>query len=257
MSNCLLNNDCICELDKMVDNGIKVHLTVTSPPYYNARDYSHWDSYDDYLDWLMCVFRRIYNITEDGRMCCVNVSPVIEPRQNRNMESVRYPIPFDLTYLMRKIGWKFIEDIIWLKPEGSAPNRNGCFFRHRKPVAYKPNVVTEYILVFQKPMKGLIDKILRKTPTDILQKSLVGDDYERSNVWKINPETKIDHPAPFPLELPSKLIQYYSFVNDIVLDPFAGSGTTCLASKTLDRRYIGIEQNEKYFKLAQLRLKQK
>lgn len=170
------------------------------------------------------------------------------------MESVRYPIPFELACIMSKIGWKFIEDIIWLKPEGSAPNRNGGFFRHRKPVAYKPNVITEYVLVFQKPMKGLIDNILRKTPNDIMERSLVGDGYERSNVWRINPETKVDHPAPFPIELPSKLIQYYSFVEDIVLDPFAGSGTTCVAAKQLDRKYIGIEKIESYCELSEKRL---
>ena len=252
--NILINGDCIKEMTKLSSDGIKVQLTVTSPPYFNARDYSHWKSYDDYLLWLQSVFSLVYDITEDGRMCCVNVSPVIEPRLKRSMESTRYPLPFDLTYTMCKMGWKFIDDIIWEKPEGSVPNRNAKFFTHRKPMAYKPNSVTEYILVFQKPMNGLIDKILRNTPKDIMNKSLVPDGYERTNIWRFNPETKSKHPAPFPIELPKKLIQYYSFVGDTVLDPMMGSGTTCLASKNLDRNYIGIERNEEYFNLAKERL---
>jgi DNA modification methylase len=121
-------------------------------------------------------------------------------------------------------------------------------------VAYKPNSVTEYILVFQKPMNGLIDKILKKTPKDVLEKSLVKGDYERTNIWRFNPETKSEHPAPFPIELPQKLIEYYSFVGDIVLDPLMGSGTTCLAAKNKDRKYIGIEKKREYFDIAEKRL---
>lgn len=254
MDNYLYNNDCIEELFNLRSAGTKVQLTVTSPPYYNAREYSHWETYDDYLGFLISVFSLVYDITEDGRMCCVNISPIIEPRLKRSMESKRYPIPFDLTYHMCKMGWKFIDDIIWEKPEGSAPNRNAKFFYHRKPVAYKPNVVTEYILIFQKPMNGLIDKILKNTPDDILSKSLVPDGYERTNIWKFNPETRSKHPAPFPIELPTKLIQYYSFVNDTVFDPFMGSGTTCLAAKNLDRYYIGVEKDEGYFNMAEKRI---
>ena len=76
----------------------------------------------------------------------------------------------------------------------------------RKPMMYKPNVVTEYILVFQKPMDGLIDKILKRTLTEVMERSLVEGEYDRSNVWKMNPERKNGHPAPFPLELPERLI---------------------------------------------------
>ena len=82
----------------------------------------------------------------------------------------------------------------------------------------------------------------------------VHDEYERTNVWRFNPETKSAHPAPFPMELPQKLIQYYSFVGDIVLDPFAGSGTTCLAAKKLDRNYIGIELDNEFFANMEKRL---
>ena len=253
--NRIICGDCIEEMLNLHLQGVNVQLTVTSPPYYNAKEYSHWNSYEEYMEWLVSVFKKVYDITEDGRMCCVNVSPVIEPRIDRNHESKRHAIPFDLTYHMCQMGWKFIEDIIWEKPEGSVPNRNGGFYRNRKPMAYKPNSITEYILVFQKPMKGLIDKILRKTPKDIMNKSLVGDDYERTNIWRFNPETKSEHPAPFPLELPQKLIQYYSFVEEVVLDPFMGSGTTCLAAKENNRYYIGIEKCNEYYIMSKKRLK--
>ena len=252
--NVIYCDDCLERLAMMKDEDSKVQLTVTSPPYFNARDYSQWNTYEAYLSWIKAVFSLVYDVTEDGRMCCINVSPVLEPRISRNNESKRYPIPFDITHIMCEMGWKFIEDIIWEKPEGSVPNRNGGFFQHRKPLAYKPNSITEYILVFQKPMNGLIDKILRKTPTDILNASLVVGEYERTNVWRINPETKSKHPAPFPLEIPLKLIQYYSFVGDVVLDPLMGSGTTCLAAKQSGRSYVGIEKCQEYYEMANNRL---
>ena len=83
---------------------------------------------------------------------------------------------------------------------------------------------------------------------------MVNENYERTNVWNINPETKSKHPAPFPIELPQKLIKYYSFVNDTVLDPLMGSGTTCMAAKNNNRKYIGIEKCQEYFNIAQERL---
>lgn len=250
----IILGDCIDVLGELRSEGGKVQLTVTSPPYFNARDYSKWSTYEEYMEWMVSVFKMVYDVTDEGRMCCINVSPVIQPRPGRNGESVRLPIPFDTVGIMCGMGWKFIEDIIWVKPEGSVPNRNGGFFRHRKPMAYKPNSVTEYILVFQKPMHGLIDSILRKTPSDIMERSLVRGDYERTNVWMINPETHSEHPAPFPIGVPERLIMYYSFAGDTVLDPMAGSGTTCLAAKNLDRHYIGIEKSNEYIQIAIKRL---
>ena len=105
---------------------------------------------------------------------------------------------------MEEIGFEFLEDIIWMKPDGSAPNRNGGFYRHRKPIAYKPNIVTEYILVFKKPAPFLIDKVIKN-------ESLVADGYERTNVWQFNPDTSNWHPAPFPEALAERVIKYYSF----------------------------------------------
>lgn len=119
---------------------------------------------------------------------------------------------------------------------------------------YKPNIINEYILVFQKPMNGLIDKIIRQYKLVDNGESKVEGDYERSNVWYINPETKSKHPAPFPLELPTKLISYYSYKNDTVLDIFMGSATTGVSCVNLNRNFIGIELDENYFNMSCKRL---
>jgi DNA modification methylase len=231
-----------------------IDLVVTSPPYYNAREYSSWDTYESYIEWLTNVFTLIYRKLKDGRMCCVNISVIIDPRLNRQSESRRIPIPFHFVCLAEKIGYKFLEDIIWVKPEGAAKNRNGGFYRSRQPVQYKPNIVNEYILVFQKSCNFLIDNILRSYSEDIKTRSYIGDDYDRSNVWYMQPETSSEHPAPYPVELCNKLIRYYSFVNDVVLDPFMGSGTTGVACKLLDRNFIGIELVEDYYNIAKDRI---
>ena len=89
----IINQDCLTGIKKL-DNGT-VHLTWTSPPYYNAKAYSEWATYEDYLDFLREVFTEVYRVTEQGRMCIVNLSPVIVPRKNRNSESKRLPIPYD------------------------------------------------------------------------------------------------------------------------------------------------------------------
>lgn len=104
-----------------------VHLTFTSPPYYNARDYSIYISYQAYLDFLDEVFRAVHRVTKEGRFLIVNTSPVIIPRVSRAHASKRYPIPFDLHARLVQAGWEFIDDIIWLKPESSVKNRNAGF----------------------------------------------------------------------------------------------------------------------------------
>jgi DNA modification methylase len=252
--NKIYNENCLDLINKINDNSI--HLICTSPPYFNVKEYSNWDTYDDYLNFLKNVFEKCFRILKEGRMCVVNISTIIQPRISRNHESKRIPLPFHFVHIMEDIGFKFLEDIIWVKPEGSAKNRNGGFFRHRQPVAYKPNVVNEYIFVFQKPMKGLIDKIVRSYKGEIKQKSLVEDGYERTNVWYMNPETNSKHPAPFPEELSDKIIKYYSYVGDIVFDPFMGSGTTAISCRKLNRNYIGSEIHKEYIDLANERLKQ-
>ena len=250
--NKIYNMDCLEGMKEIENNYIK--LIVTSPPYYNAKDYSHWDTYQDYLIWLEEVFTECYRVLNDGRICCVNISVIIEPRAKRSEESKRIALPFHFVNIMESIGFKFLEDIIWVKPEGAVKNRNGRFSLDRQPVQYKPNVVNEYILVFQKPMKGLIDKIVRSYTGEIKQNSLIADGYERTNIWYMNPETKSKHPAPYPQELSDKCIRYYSYINDTILDPFMGSGTTAIACINTNRNYIGFELNKEYYEIAKNRI---
>ena len=178
----IVNSCCIKGLTDMKNENKKIHLTITSPPYYNVKDYVTYTDYKEYLNTLKNVFTLIYEITEDGRMCCVNLSNILIQRENRNSESSRIPLAFHFVPLMEEIGWKFIEDIIWIKPEGAAKNRNGGFFQHRQPVAYKPNIINEYIFIFQKPSKFLIDKIVRSYDAITSLNSKVDDGYERTNI---------------------------------------------------------------------------
>ena len=250
----IYNKDCIKYMQE-IDNDV-IDLTITSPPYYNAKSYSQYNNYDEYLNFLKEVFTLVYEKTKSGRMCIVNISCVIEARKSRSTSSTRFAIPFHFVPLMENIGWKFLEDIIWLKPEGSASNRNGNFFRERQPVMYKPNVINEYIFVFQKPAKFLIDKIIKEYKAKDEGKSLILGDYERTNIWYNNTETAKNkkHSAPFPIQIPTKLVQYYSFVGDTVFDPFMGSGTTGLACINTDRKFIGTEMDKEYFEVSKERL---
>lgn len=231
------NEDCVTTMERMSDNSLD--LIVTSPPYFNAKDYSQYESVLDYMKQMENIFTVAFEKMKQSRMCIVNISPVLVQRESRNKQSYRIPLPFYFVPMMEKVGFEFLEDIIWVKPDGAAPNRNGGFFNHRKPVAYKPNIVTEYVLVFKKPAPFLIDKIIKN-------ESLVADGYERTNVWKINPTTKSWHPAPFPDDLAERLIKYYSYENDLIYDCFAGSGTVGKVGYKLNRNVILSELSTEY-----------
>jgi len=223
------------------------HLTFTSPPYYNARDYSIYPSYKAYLNFLEEVFKLTYEKTKEGRFLIVNTSPVIVPRISRQYASKRYPIPFDIHHFLMEMGWEFIDDIIWEKPEASVKNRNAGFLQHRKPLAYKPNARTEYLMVYRKQTDKLIDWNIRQYDWETVKESKVKDGYETSNVWEIDPKFDRVHSAVFPVDLCKRVIEYYSFKGDLVFDPFAGSGTFGRTAKHLDRYFFLTEQEPKYF----------
>lgn len=223
------------------------HLTFTSPPYYNARNYSIYKSYQEYLNFLEEVFCLTHQKTKEGRFLIVNTSPVIVPRVSRQHASKRYPIPFDVHGFLVKTGWEFIDDIVWEKPETSVKNRNAGFLQHRKPLAYKPNPVTEYLMVYRKETDKLIDWNIRQYNRKTIGDSKVKDGYETSNVWKIQPKSDKVHSAVFPADLCQRVIQYYSFRGDLVFDPFAGSGTFGRTAQTLGRFFFLAERERKYF----------
>jgi DNA modification methylase len=232
-----------------------VHLTFTSPPYYNARDYSIYPSYKTYLEFLEKVFKETYRITKEGRFLVLNTSPIIIPRVSRSHSSKRYPIPFDIHPFLVDIGWDFIDDIVWVKPEASVKNRIGGFQQHRKPVAYKPNSVTEYLMVYRKSTEKLIDWNIRQYDWQTVKESKVPEGYETTNVWKIDPCFDKVHSAIFPIELCKRVIQYYSFKGDLVFDPFGGSGTVGKTAKSLDRLFFLTEQESKYFEYMKTKAK--
>ena len=231
-----------------------IHLTFTSPPYYNARDYSIYQSYNEYLEFLFKVFKEIHRITAEGRFFVINTSPIIIPRASRQFASKRYPIPFDIHRFIIEAGFEFIDDIIWAKPEASVKNRNGGFKQHRKPLAYKPNTVTEYVMVYRKKTGRLIDWNIKQYNCDIVDKSKVKNEYETTNLWKIDPTYDKVHSATFPVELCKRIISFYSYIGDTVFDPFAGSGTVGRVALDNERYCFLTEINPEYFKRIKTRI---
>jgi len=223
-----------------------IHLTFTSPPYYNARDYSIYQSYDEYLSFLERVFKEVHRVTKEGRFFVLNTSPIIIPRISRAHASKRYPIPYDIHPLLVKMGWEFIDDIVWVKPEACVKNRNAGFFQHRKPLAYKPNAVSEMLMVYRKKTDKLIDWNIWQYSWDKVKKSKVMDKYETTNIWRIDPTFDKVHSAVFPLELCNRVVKFYSFVGDLIFDPFAGSGTLGKAAINLNRNFFLTEIEIKY-----------
>lgn len=226
-------------------------LIFTSPPYFNAKpQYSEYVDYQEYLDFMRKVILRVHAILSEGRFFVINVSPVLIRRTSRATSSKRIPIPFDLHIIFDSIGFEFIDDIIWIKPEGAGWNlgRGRRFKADRQPLQYKPVPVTEYVLVYRKKTDKLIDWNLRKHHDSMLiEKSKINGDYDVTNVWNIHPAHSKIHPAVFPEELAKKVITYYSFKDDLVLDPFAGIGTVGSVAFRLDRRFLLIDNEPKYF----------
>lgn len=237
-----------------------VDLIFTSPPYYNARpEYEDYVSYEAYLLKMRQVIRAGHRVLNEGRFFVMNVSPILIRRTSRGASSRRIAVPFDMHRLFIEEGFDFVDDIIWMKPEGAgwATGRGRRFAADRNPLQYKPVPVVEYILVYRKHTPRLLDWNIRSHPNQALvQASKIADGYEVTNVWQISPTYDKEHPAVFPEELAAKVITYYSFVDDVVLDPFAGSGTVGLAATRLKRRFVLVEKEPKYVELLRERARQ-
>ncbi|RMG21463.1 MAG: site-specific DNA-methyltransferase [Bacteroidetes bacterium] len=230
-----------------------VDLVFTSPPYFNARpEYADYIDYEDYLDKMRRVIRQCHRVLNEGRFFVMNVSHVLIRRTKRTESSKRIAVPFDMHHIFIEEGFHFIDDIIWVKPSGAgwATGRGRRFAADRNPLQYKAVPVTEYVLVYRKNTNKLIDWHIRKHPKpELVEASKVKDGYEQTNLWNIHPAHSKEHPAIFPQELAEKVIEYYSFKEDVVLDPFAGIGTTGKAAIKLGRRFVLFELNEDYIQI--------
>ena len=217
-----------------------VHLMVTSPPYNVTKTYDDDLSLHEYLDLLRRVFAETYRVLADGGRACVNVA---------NLGRKPYiPLSDHISHIMMEIGFLMRGEIIWAKGAGAGVSMAwGSWQSAANPVLRDTH---EYILVF---CKGSF-----KRPKGDKQNTITRDQFMEwtKSVWTMNPESarRVGHPAPFPLELPARLIQLYTFADDVVLDPFMGSGTTALAALQAGRRYVGYDTSAEYVTLAEVRL---
>ena len=251
ISNKIMLGDCRSVLPDLPPESVQ--LVFTSPPYFNAKpEYAEYVDYPSYLEFLEEAFLACHRTLAEGRFLVVNVSPVLIRRTSRSTSSKRIPIPFDLHPIMDRIGFQFVDDIIWQKPEGAGWHlgRGRRFSVDRQPLQYKPVTVTEYVLVYRKKTDRLIDWNLRKHPDqEALEESKIFGEYDVTNIWNISPSSHKSHPAVFPDKLAEKVIRYYSIKGDIVLDPFAGTGVTGRVAYSLGRGFVMIEKREDYFEI--------
>lgn len=219
-----------------------VQLVFTSPPYFNARpEYTEYLDYQEYLDSLRRVFLRCHEVLSEGRFLIVNTSPILVRRISRQAASRRLALPFDLHHVLSNLGFEFIDDIVWVKPEGAgwATGRGRRFAADRHPLQYKAVPVTEYVMVYRKQTDKLIDWNIRPHhAAEAVKSSKIEGSYDVTNIWRITPAHHKDHPAIFSEELVEKVLRYYSFIGDLVLDPFAGSGTVGRVALKMERRFF-------------------
>jgi len=229
-------------LKKLPDNS--VHLMVTSPPYNVGKEYDEDLTLGEYLDFIEEVMREVYRVLVWGGRVCFNVA---------NLGRKPYiPLHAYLIERFERTGFLFRGEIIWDKGEAvsNASTAWGTWMSATNPILRDQH---EYIIVLSK------GDFKRSKPSD--KKDTITRDefleYTRS-VWRFQPVSakRVGHPAPFPEELPYRCIQLYTFSGDVVLDPFAGSGTTCVAAVKTERHYICIDINEGYVKIAEDRIKE-
>jgi site-specific DNA-methyltransferase (adenine-specific) len=219
-----------------------VHLMVTSPPYNASKEYDEDLTLEEYRQLLHGVFKETYRVLVTGGRACVNIA---------NLGRKPYlPLHSMIIAEMLELGFLMRGEIIWDKAASAASSTAwGSWLSAANPVLRD---VHEYILVFSKASF--------QRQSEERESTIKKDDFLAwtKSVWNFPAASarQIGHPAPFPLELPRRLIELYTFKEDVVLDPFAGSGTTCLAARDLGRRYIGYEINPEYHQLAIDRLAQ-
>ena len=240
-------------------NSNSTALVVTSPPYFAGKEYE-LDlgqngipaSYGEYLRMLKDVFTECWRVLEPGGRIAINVAN-LGRKPYRSLSS-------DITRILQDdIGFLLRGEIVWIKAQGASGSCAwGSFQSASNPVLRD---VTERIIVASK--LRFDRSISRKKRQEIGLPhidTITKEDFLAwtLDTWRIQPESakKIGHPAPFPIELPSRLIELYSYKGDLILDPFCGAGTTAIAADNAGRKYIGFDTDAHYIDLAQKRLNQ-
>lgn len=215
-----------------------VDLIVTSPPYNIGKNYGETNDnleYDDYIEFSYNWLRKCYSwAKEDGRLC-MNI-PIDTGK------GVQRSLGADITCIAKDVGWNYRATIVWNEGNISKSSARGSFMSASSPHVISPVelIVVMYKKQWKKTYRGKSD-----TSKDEFIEWTNG-------IWTFPGESKkrIGHPAPFPAELPKRCIKLFSYVDDVVLDPFMGSGTTLIAAKMLNRKSIGIEMSRDFCELA-------
>lgn len=227
------------KMEELPDNSI--HLMVTSPPYNVGKEYDNNLTLKDYRVFLKRVWSEVKRVLVPGGRACINIA---------NLGRKPYiPLHVFLIEDMLDLGFLMRGEIIWNKASSGSPSTAwGSWLSAKNPTLRD---IHEYLLIFSK------DTFSRES---LIRKSTISKEefleYTKS-VWTFSaePARKVGHPAPFPVELPYRLIQLYTFEGDVILDPFIGSGQSAIAAIKTRRHYVGYEINKEYVKLAEKRIK--
>ena len=232
----------LCQDSRKMDNipDSSVHLMVTSPPYNVGKEYDEDLDLNAYLDLLRDVFSETYRVLVSGGRACVNIA---------NIGRKPY-IPYHKFIIdkMLEVGFLMRGEVIWNKSAGAgASTAWGSWCSATNPTLRDTH---EYILIFSKGKFSRNGKDKEST--------ISGDEFLQftKSIWEFQPESakKVGHPAPFPVELPYRCIQLYTFKGDVVLDPFCGVGTTAIAALETNRHFICLDNNPEYIEKAKRRI---
>ena len=233
-------NQSSVDMHQLPDNCI--HLMVTSPPYNVGKEYDDDLTEVEYSNLLYSVWKETHRVLAPGGRACVNIA---------NIGRKPYvPLNALISQQMIEIGYLMRGELIWDK---SASAGTSCAWGSWKSASNPVLRDThEYILVFS---KGQYNRQSKGRESTITKDEFL--EYTKS-VWKFPAESakRVKHPAPFPIELPRRLIQLYTYADDVVLDPFIGSGTTAVSALRSRRKYVGYDISPEYVKVSESRLMQ-
>lgn len=228
-------------MEELPDNS--VHLMVTSPPYNAGKEYDRDLTPKEYLEFLKGVWREVYRVLVPGGRACINIA---------NLGRKPYiPLHAFIIENMLDIGFLMRGEVIWNKASSASPSTAwGSWCSAANPTLRD---VHEYILIFSK------DTFQRENPGE-RQSTISRDEFLEftKSVWTLPAVSakEVGHPAPFPLELPYRCIQLYTYEGDVVLDPFMGSGQTAIAAIKTGRYYVGYDIEKEYVRLAERRIRE-